>query len=142
MVGTRVGQLDFWFRVEREAWGNHFDWGIDSTRQLLGLDPPLRGTISLNLFLITVVLAAGLLVLAAWQRLPWPELTYALVVLAPAYGTGGQGLRPRMLVAAFPLVIPLARWVRPANLPYVLVGSATLMGATAALSSVYDFTVP
>jgi hypothetical protein len=142
VVGLHVGDLGFWFRVEREAWGESFDFGLHSARQILGLDPADRGGIALLLLLATVVLAIGLLLLATRESLAKPELLYSVLVIASSFGSAAVGLRPRLLLLAFPLLYPLARWVRPAAFPYVLVASSTAMVLTGALSSVTNFTVP
>lgn len=138
-IGTRVGELGFWFRVEREAWGESFDFGLHAARQLVGLVPPDRGGVAFLVVLFTTALTVGLLLLAARHPLPVPELAYSALVIFSSFGASAVGLRPRLLLLAFPLVVPLARWVGKAAYPYVLVASATAMVLIGGLSGVTGY---
>ncbi|MFJ3308515.1 hypothetical protein ACIPSA_36835 [Streptomyces sp. NPDC086549] len=108
-VGRRKGNLlGGYFEVQR-LWGSRFDFGRGSlhfVRQLL-----LHG----NRFVFPmtmVIVAAGVLmyVLLVVDRAPLPLLVHSGVLLLIALG--GSGFfesKPRFLLPAFPLLLPLAR---------------------------------
>nr|WP_221348589.1 mannosyltransferase family protein [Streptomyces sp. REN17] len=107
-VGRRRGDpLGGYFEVQRQ-WGSRFDFGLDalrSVRRLLLEGGPLVLPVSLA----TVAAALLLYGLLAADRAPLPLLVYAGVLLAVA--AGGAGFfqcKPRFLLPAFPLLLPLA----------------------------------
>ncbi|MFE0515962.1 hypothetical protein [Streptomyces sp. NPDC058964] len=135
-VGRRKGNLlGGYFEVQR-LWGSRFDFGHGSlhfVRQLL-----LHG----NRFVFPmtmVIVAAGVLMYALLvvDRAPLPLLVHSGVLLLIALG--GSGFfesKPRFLLPAFPLLLPLARaLVRTAR---ARPGHATVVVcALAGLSFVY-----
>jgi hypothetical protein len=57
-----------------------------------------------------VGLVLGLLATSFWQRQPLPLVVYSTVIVAAALATSGYfGSKPRYLLPAFPLLLPLAR---------------------------------
>ena len=59
--------------------------------------------------LLALVASLTLLVVAVRMRLPWPLLVYAAAVLATVWLSDGQiHSRVRLLVPAFPLLLPVA----------------------------------
>ena len=106
-VGTRTGELLGYFRAA-DGWGNGFDGGrtfggwvvdhLDGDRWWQGV-----------LLLAGVVLLLGLLVLAVRDRQPLPLLVLGATLLALALTTSGYfGSKPRYLLPAYPLLLPLA----------------------------------
>ncbi|MEV5954867.1 hypothetical protein AB0M11_14030 [Streptomyces sp. NPDC051987] len=110
-VGRRTGDaLDGYFGVQR-LWGSRFDFGRGSlvfVRRLL-----LRGDrFVFPMALVIVAAAVVLFALLALDRAPLPLLAYTAVLLLIALG--GSGFfesKPRFLLPAFPLLLPLARAV-------------------------------
>ncbi|MBK3647595.1 hypothetical protein JHN46_44175, partial [Streptomyces sp. MBT33] len=108
-VGRRTGNpLDGYFEVQRR-WGSRFDFGRGAllfVRRLL-----LHG--DRFVFPMTLlIVAAGVLLFALLlaDRAPLPLIAYSGVLLLIA--VGGSGFfesKPRFLLPAFPLLIPLAR---------------------------------
>nr|WP_307544633.1 hypothetical protein [Streptomyces sp. V3I8] len=135
-VGRRQGDLfGGYFEVQR-LWGSRFDFGLGALRfvrhLLLERD--------LLVFPVSMVLVAAALLLYGLlvaDRAPLPLLVHAGVLLAVA--AGGDGFfecKPRFLLPAFPLLLPLAcALVRTARArPW----HATLVvGALAGLSFAY-----
>ncbi|MFF7472628.1 hypothetical protein [Streptomyces sp. NPDC008092] len=108
-VGRRTGDaLGGYFGVQR-LWGSRFDFGRGSlavVRRLL-----LRGDrFVFPMALVIVAAAVVLFALLALDRAPLPLLAYTAVLLLIALG--GSGFfesKPRFLLPAFPLLLPLAR---------------------------------
>jgi hypothetical protein len=134
-VSVRTGSLTGYLDVQAR-WGNGFDGGRGLARfigtQLTG-PTPLAGI---------GLCAAG--VLLAWlftrcvrERQPLPLLVHTAVVVALALtGAGYFGSKPRLLMPAFPLLLPiaaaLARW-RPTRAALVLGGLALASAAYGAV---------
>ncbi|WP_327176743.1 glycosyltransferase family 39 protein [Streptomyces sp. NBC_01335] len=126
-VGARRGHVLGYLDVQDE-WGNGFDGGWAFARFLTGGSTALA-----------VLALAALLLLAYWphhigakQLQPPPLIAYSALVTLLAVGASGYfGSKPRLLLPAFPLLIPLAVALtrrRPALTWTVL---TTLTGASA-----------
>ncbi|MFI1210397.1 hypothetical protein ACH4UV_22640 [Streptomyces sp. NPDC020802] len=135
-VGRRQGDLlGGYFEVQR-LWGSRFDFGLGALRFVKHL---LLDGDRLVFPMSMVVVAAALLLygLLVADRAPLPLLVYAGVLLLVAVGGAGFfECKPRFLLPAFPLLLPLAcALVRTARArPW----HATLVvGALAGLSFAY-----
>ncbi|MEU2792998.1 hypothetical protein [Streptomyces sp. NPDC007100] len=127
-VGAREGSLTAYLDVQG-GWGNGFDGGAAFASFLWDLGFPA----GLGL-LAGVALVVWLYVLGARRGQPLPLLVYSGVVLLLALTAKGYfGSKPRLMLPAFPLLLPLAaglaRW-RPA-------WAWTVTGLAAAGSAVY-----
>ncbi|MFF2526382.1 hypothetical protein [Streptomyces liangshanensis] len=131
-VGTRQGGL-FGYLDVQAGWGNGFDGGLAFARFLAD---GLTGTPSAAL---AAVILVALLLLAAWphwigarQLQPPALLVYSAVVTLLAVGASGYfGSKPRLLLPAFPLLLPLAV-VLARSRPRVVYLTLTLMTVVAA----------
>lgn len=100
--------LGGYFAVQR-GWGSRFDFGAGALRSaervLTGGHVPLATTVT-----VVLLAAAGLLaVLLVLDRTPPALLAYTAILLV--IGFGGAGFfesKPRFLLPAFPLLLPLA----------------------------------
>ncbi|MFF4119984.1 hypothetical protein [Streptomyces sp. NPDC001714] len=129
-VGRRTGSLlHGYFEVQR-AWGSRFDFGAGSLRFLKALLLHGGGFVyAADL----VIVAAGLLLfcLLCLDRAPLVLVVFAgVLVLVVVGGSGSFSSKPRFLLPAFPLLIPLVRalvgsWrVRPVQ-AVLVVGALT-----------------
>jgi hypothetical protein len=113
-VGWRTGDPLGYFAVA-DGWGNGFDGGAAFgrwVRDLLSGPTPALGV----LVVVGVVLLLLLVVLAVRDRQPVPLLVYTVVIVAMTLGSSGYfGSKPRYLLPAFPLLLPIA--VRLARVP-------------------------
>ncbi|MFJ6212874.1 hypothetical protein ACIQGZ_06010 [Streptomyces sp. NPDC092296] len=131
-VGVRTGNPLGYLDVQG-GWGNGFDGGLAFARFIGGqlTAPPYVGGLGL---LVAVGLLGRLYARCVRQRQPLPLLIYTAVVLALALtGAGYFGSKPRLLLPAFPLLLPLALAVarlRP-------VRAALLLTAVALASAAY-----
>ncbi|MFJ1599651.1 hypothetical protein [Streptomyces sp. NPDC088261] len=132
-VGARQGSL-FGYLDVQSGWGNGFDGGLAFARFLAD---GITGTPSAAL---AAVLLVALLLLAAWphwiglrQFQPPALVVYSAVVTLLAVGAAGYfGSKPRLLLPAFPLLLPLAV-VLARSRPWVTYLTLTVMTTVAAL---------
>ncbi|MFF7330319.1 hypothetical protein ACIQU5_26965 [Streptomyces sp. NPDC090306] len=108
-VGRRTGDLfGGYFRVQ-DLWGSRFDLGqgaLGFVRHLL-----LQGD-RFVFPMVLVIVAAGVVLYALLvaDRAPLPLVVYSGVLLLVVLGGSGFfGSKPRFLLPAFPLLLPLAR---------------------------------
>ncbi|HEY6740579.1 MAG TPA: hypothetical protein VI076_17185 [Actinopolymorphaceae bacterium] len=138
-VATRTGDLWGYITVQRR-WGNGFDGGLSLARFVGEL---LTGPRPLGVLAGVGVCAALAFVLGLWwlclrQRQPLPLLVFAgVVVVTSLVGSGYFSSRPRLMMPAFNLLLPLAviiaRW-SPAK-------GAALLGTLAIGSGAYSTTM-
>ncbi|WP_405902862.1 glycosyltransferase family 39 protein [Streptomyces sp. NBC_00656] len=127
-VAVREGSPFAYFDVQAQ-WGNSIDGGAALASFILGL--PLPGMLGL----CAALAGLGWLVsLCVRQRQPLPVLVYGIaVVVISLIGSGYFGSRPRLMMPAFPLLLPpavaLARLRSTARTVMVL---AVLAAASAA----------
>jgi hypothetical protein len=120
----RTGDLDAWFRVQHQAWGERTDFGVESFVQFKAfLRFPLQSGDVLIIGGMTL-LAVLLVVLLIRARLPVIYLVYALGVLALSASSAVLLLRPRFVFVAFPLTMALGRFLRGRLLALALVAFA------------------
>ncbi|WP_326738441.1 hypothetical protein [Streptomyces sp. NBC_01022] len=102
-VAVREGSPFAYFDVQAQ-WGNSIDGGAALASFILGL--PLPGMLGL----CAALAALGWLVsLCVRQRQPVPVLVYGIaVVVISLIGSGYFGSRPRLMMPAFPLLLPPA----------------------------------
>ncbi|MEU0968955.1 glycosyltransferase family 39 protein [Streptomyces sp. NPDC005917] len=108
-VGHRTGDLlNGYFGVQR-AWNSRFDFGLGSLRFLKGLLLHGGGFVY-AVDLVIVVSAILLFGLLCLDRAPLALVVFAgMLVLVVVGGSGSFSSKPRFLLPAFPLLIPLAR---------------------------------
>jgi hypothetical protein len=110
-VWRHTGEPGAWFRVEREGWGQYFDFGAGTLRRAVHLLEGGRAYDDLlsTLGVVVVLVLAGLML--RW-RPPAALSAYTAVVVLLALGSSDLGPQPRFVLTAFPLLVAAARWVR------------------------------
>jgi hypothetical protein len=129
-AGLAMHRLDGWFWVEKNA-HNGFDWGR-STADTLG-DAVLHGCSKAVALTLLVVIAAVVLtgcVLVSRLRVFLKVYTAFVVVTAIATGPYYFGSKPRFLLPAMLLALPLARLLAPARTWLLVPLIAVLTAAT------------
>ncbi|MBB1242465.1 glycosyltransferase family 39 protein [Streptomyces durbertensis] len=108
-VAVRRGSWTGYLDVQAE-WGNGFDGGLAFARFVGGyLTGPWPGPLAGLALLLGVALVVGGLVLCVRAGQPLPLLVYAgTVVLLALCAKGYFGSKPRLLLPAFPLLLPPA----------------------------------
>ncbi|WP_412742367.1 hypothetical protein [Krasilnikovia sp. MM14-A1004] len=107
-VGLRLGRIDGYLHVQRDAWHMSYDGGQYTVHILRRL---LTHPAELGQYVTTFVLvvALALMVLLVVDTAPWPLVVYAGLVLAIVLGGAGYyHAKARLLLPAFPLLLPVA----------------------------------
>ena len=114
-VGGRADrQGSFGYLDVQAGWGNGFDGGLAFARFIAGRFAGPAFPAGLGL-LVGVAALVWLYVRCVRQRQPLPLLVYGGVVLVLALAAKGYfGSKPRLLIPAFPLLLPLATRPGPA----------------------------
>ncbi|MGW4604385.1 glycosyltransferase family 39 protein [Streptomyces sp. NPDC004532] len=133
-VGRRTGKGPLGYLDVQAGWRNGFDGGYAFARFVAGKFTAFPSALAGAGLIIGVALIVWLFVVCVRQRQPLPLLVYAGIVTALAVCASSYfGSKPRLLLPAFPLLLPLARAlarVRPSR-------SAAVLGGVAAASAVY-----
>lgn len=137
---ARTGEPAAWFRAEQDAWQDHMDFGAAALERVRvmalephwSLDPRQLNDLVGALGVAFAVVALALLV-RRW-RPPLPVTVYGVGALAMAVLSAHIGPRPRMLLAAFPLVVAVAVAVRGKAFAAVLAGSALGLAVLTAIT--------
>jgi hypothetical protein len=143
---TITGRLDSSMAAHQVGWGAGIDYGA---RILRGLSAVLRNPLELNvdkameLFGLGIVLVGGMFL---WRWRPpavvWVYTIGVLMFTLMTYtGTAG-GTRPRFVMAAFPLIIAIARSLRGGAYVAALLISAALMAASAIVYTTPWWVIP
>ncbi|MCX5196053.1 hypothetical protein OOK31_19495 [Streptomyces sp. NBC_00249] len=127
-VGVRRGDPLGYFTVQRQ-WGSRFDFGAGTLRSaekvLTGGHVPLASTVTVAVLAVAGLLAAALTL----ERAPLPLLAYTgTLLLITLGGAGFFESKPRFLLPAFPLLLPLAAFMARARPRTAVVVTACLAG--------------
>jgi hypothetical protein len=121
-VALATHRLDGWFWIENHTCHMTFDWGVSTLRvaKNVFLDGP---SVAQVLVVLAVVAAAVLALWSLTERIPLYLHVYTLVVVVMALTTSANWIssKPRFLLPAALLALPLARLAAPLRTP-VLVG--------------------
>jgi hypothetical protein len=113
-VAMRTGRLDGWFWIENHTFHMDFDWGTSTLQVLKGifLDSP---SVPEVLVALAIIAGASLTVWSLTERIP-PYLhvyTVVVVVMALVSSANWIGSKPRFLLPAILLALPVARLLAP-----------------------------
>ncbi|MFF3908991.1 glycosyltransferase family 39 protein [Streptomyces sp. NPDC001848] len=133
-VGHRTGRGPLGYLDVQAGWRNGFDGGYAFARFAAARFTSLASVPAGVGLVAGIALIVWLYVVCVRQGQPVPLLVYAGVVTALALGAASYfGSKPRLLMPAFPLLLPLARALargRPSR-------SAAVLGGVAVASAVY-----
>ncbi|MGC5246748.1 hypothetical protein ACPXB3_07465 [Gordonia sp. DT219] len=108
VVWAHTGSPTGWFTIQTQGWDTRFDWGVaafDFVNDQLLNSEEMAPVATSWIIVITLVVVC----VAIWARLPWPVLTYGVLVTASIVLSSGLMMsRPRLLLPAFVLLVPLA----------------------------------
>lgn len=104
----RTAEPGVWFRIQREAWHQEFDFGVNTAKTVYNfiidpLDDPHQ--VVVMVLLGFTLLCAALFLSRRW---PAPVTVYTLSVVILATGSTIDIVRPRAILTAFPLFFGLA----------------------------------
>ncbi len=122
---STTGDLFEWYHVERNQWGGtgFYHDTIYVLRESVTHPHDLEAVIPALGLLFAVL---GLVLMIRW-RPPVIIWIYTLGILLSAFDSNMVGARPRVLLTAFPLIVAVARWVRPAAFGTVAAVSGFLL---------------
>ncbi|GGV48257.1 membrane protein [Streptomyces longisporoflavus] len=133
-VGRRTGDGLLGYLDVQAGWGNGFDFGYAFARFVGEKFTAFPAALAGAGLIVGVALAIWLYVVGVRARQPLPLLVYSGIVMALALCAAGYfGSKPRLLLPAFPLLLPLA--VALARLRTSR--SVLVLGGVAAASAVY-----
>ncbi|SDJ95084.1 glycosyltransferase family 39 protein [Streptomyces indicus] len=108
-VGQRTGGGLFGYLDVQKQWGNGFDFGYAFVRFIADKFTSFPSALAGAGLIVGVVLVIWLYVTGVRQKQPVPLLVYTGIVVALALCASGYfGSKPRLLMPAFPLLLPLA----------------------------------
>ncbi len=128
VIGLRTGRLDAWRITEQDGWHTQLTYGMS----WLAWIRPTEWTVHTRLHLAVAVLAVALMLLTAVTialRPPLPIMALTAVGAFTAFAFGGVGMNaaPRVMMAFFPVLGPvamlMARWPRPVRRLLLAAGS-------------------
>ncbi|MET9829982.1 mannosyltransferase family protein [Streptomyces sp. NPDC006385] len=133
-VGHRTGKGPLGYLDVQAGWRNGFDGGYAFARFVAEKFTSFPAVLAGVGLLVGVGLVVWLYVVCVRQRQPLPLLVYAGVVTALALCASSYfGSKPRLLLPAFPLLLPLAQSLAGLRTRR----SALLVGAVAVASATY-----
>lgn len=133
-VGHRTGDGPLGYLDVQAGWRNGFDGGYAFARFVADKFTSFPSALAGLGLVVGVGLVVWLYVVCVRQRQPLPLLVYAGVVTALALCASSYfGSKPRLLLPAFPLLLPLALALARLRTSR----SALVVGAVAAASAVY-----
>ncbi|MEW2387810.1 glycosyltransferase family 39 protein [Streptomyces venezuelae] len=133
-VGHRTGGGLFGYLDVQAGWGNGFDFGYAFVRFVGEKFTSVPGALAGLGLIVGVALVGWLYVLCVRRGQPLPLLVYCGIVVVLALCAAGYfGSKPRLLMPAFPLLLPVA--VALARLRTSR--SALVLGGVAVASAVY-----
>ncbi|MEU6994276.1 glycosyltransferase family 39 protein [Streptomyces sp. NPDC046465] len=133
-VGHRTGDGLLGYLDVQAGWGNGFDFGYAFARFVGEKFTSVPGALAGLGLIVGVALVVWLYVLGVRRKQPLPLLVYSGIVVALALCAAGYfGSKPRLLMPAFPLLLPVA--VALARLRTSR--SALVLGVVAVASAVY-----
>lgn len=107
-VAANTGSPFGWFALQERGWNSGFDGGaatVEFSYEVLATGRSVLETVTVAVLVGALVLLA----VAVRERLPWPLLVYAVVVLIMGLGSSGlMNSKARLLLPAFTLLVPAA----------------------------------
>ncbi|MDN3270002.1 glycosyltransferase family 39 protein [Streptomyces sp. MA15] len=132
-VGQRTGDGPLGYLDVQAGWRNGFDGGYAFARFVAGRFTSFPSALAGIALLLGVALVIWLCVLCVRQRQPLPLLVYAGTVTALALCASSYfGSKPRLLMPAFPLLLPLALVLARVRTRPLAAGLAAVAAASAA----------
>ena len=140
-IGLSSHRLDAWSVTENQGWRVRFDGGVTFVRWAFSTMTAAHNPLKMA-FVVAVLIALVLVVLAVIGRPPLPVLTYLVLGAFLALGQGGEFFTSplRFLLPIFPLLVPFGGWLssRPRMMTQVVL---VVLAVLSAVIGVYYFTI-
>jgi xanthosine utilization system XapX-like protein len=116
-----------YIHTQKRGWDQGFDFGVSNVRSAIAIVASRRAEFYVLLIAACLIgIAVALYFLIRW-RLPAPLLIYVVGIIGIALLSSNTTSAPRFLLAAFPVLIPIARQLSDEAYPVVVACSAALM---------------
>ena len=123
------------FHAQERGWDQRFDFGWSNLQNVIQLIA--RPRVTFHLMLLGLLVAGS--VVAVWLMLHWRPpveiVIYVFGAIAMVLGITITNSAPRLLLGAFPLLVPVARYTSRWTFAVILAASAGLMVAYFAVTS-------
>ncbi|HEV3225582.1 MAG TPA: mannosyltransferase family protein [Acidimicrobiales bacterium] len=138
---AHTGVADAWFRAEWDGWHQSLSITHPFAQLRAFVEHPFSDlNASVSTLCIVFVAVSGLAIYNS--RLPKAWLIFAVVVLLPNVLGSAQGITPRRLLLAFPLLVLVAEKLKPLSFQVVLALSAALMAGLALITATTGLLTP
>ena len=141
-----VGRPDSWLSMQRAGWGAGIDYGAWILQDLSRL---FRNPLALNTDTAMEVFGLGVVILGVillWRWHPpgvvWVYTIGQLAFILMMSSATAGGTRPRLVMAAFPLIIAIARWLHGWSFAAAVAVSCVLMAASAIVYTTPLWVIP
>jgi hypothetical protein len=113
-VAVRTRRLDGWFWIENHTFHMTFDWGTSTLHELKRILLDAGGVPGL-LVALAIIAGAALMVWSLTERIPLYLHVYTVVVVVMALMSSANwiGSKPRFILPAILLALPVARLLAP-----------------------------
>jgi hypothetical protein len=139
-VAVRTGRGDGWLHLQRTGWGYSFDFGHATVRDAAAI----LAYSSDAMLIISVAVICGYATLAALaikDRLSWPVVVYGIgAILMAVQSSVIMNSKARLLLVAFPLLLPAAARIARHSTPTVIIITSAYALASGWFSA-YSLTV-
>jgi hypothetical protein len=126
-VGTQTGRGDGYFFVQHLGWGSGFDFGWSMLKWIGQTMSGDQQALTVITAWIVVTCVGQLAATARRGAVPWQVWLYTLPAVVLAFGVSGiQWDKARLLLLAFPLLLPVARRLASYRTPKMIAATATL----------------
>jgi hypothetical protein len=106
-VASTTGRGDGYFVVQKQGWGSGFDFGRATAQWFVHTWSTDRS--AMTILTTWIVVAAVLLAVGGRHRMPWQLWLFSALTLLFILGSSGiQWDKARLLLVAFPLLLPIA----------------------------------
>ena len=139
---VHTGDWLAYVHTQKRGWDQGFDFGVSNARTLLAVISSRQlGFYVLMLAACMLGIVMALYILIRWP-LPAPILIYVLGIVGVALLSSNTTSVPRFLLTAFPVLIPIARYLSDDAYPTVAAASATLMATLFWTTSLVTWLAP
>lgn len=141
-LAARTGEPRAFFLVQERGWDNRIDLGAANLARVAEAVTGDKAVLMTVAIVGALAATAFAVVLFVGSRPPSVLVVYTVGVVALAVFASNPVSLPRFLLAAFPLLIPVARWLPPGSVPAIAAVSATLMGGMFAVTTLTETLSP
>jgi hypothetical protein len=143
---TLSGRPDTWFAAQRAGWGAGIDFGASIVGRVVGV---VQHPLDINAERVLELFGLGLVAIGVFLLWRWrpPGVIWVYTIGVLAFGLLSEtataaGTRPRLVLAAFPLIVAVARFLRGKAFLAAIMVSGALMAASAVIYTTRWWVIP